>query len=161
MRKIIFILITLFACSFIEIVAKNADVLMVNLRSGKKVAFAFSEKPKMTYSATEINVSSSEQSLSFAYDEVQKITFENAETSSIDDITDYPENRIPVFMQNGDELSIIGLEPDSHVMVYGMDGCLYGNVTTDGDGNASVALPTTAHLFIVKTSLVTFKFIKK
>lgn len=144
-------------------VAGNETMLVVTLRSGQVARFALSARPEVTFTGSDVQFATSGETVAYACTDVQDIKFAAGPASGIDEVTmgDAAAPR-PTFTLSGNALSVQGLPAGSAVRVYGIDGRLCASALADEGGNAQLTLPASSgKTFIVKTTLTTFKLIKK
>lgn len=158
MKKCLLLFALLLACS-VGLRAADGNMLIVHLRSGSQVGYALSERPRVSYSGNDVVITTPSETVFLLRSAVQKMTF--GETTGISELTSSEELARPTFSLSGDELSVSNLVPGTQVGIYGVSGQLYGTTTTGADGKAEVSLPSTGKTFIVKTSVITFKILKK
>lgn len=158
MKKYLLLFALWLACTA-SLQAAGGSVLVVHLRSGSQVGYALSERPRVSYSDDEVVFATPSETVFFLRSEVQKMTF--GEATGISDVTLSAECTRPMFSLGDNELSVFNLAPASSVGVYGVNGQRYGSSTAGSDGNATVSLPSSEKVFIVKTSVTTFKVLKK
>lgn len=141
-----------------SVCAQTEHALVVNYHDGTKISYLLSSRPHISYTKQNVVISANDTELSVSRTEVRSLAFEEcaagivAPSSSTD---------CPTFSVEGDVLRVSGLASGSIVNVYGLDGCLLRTATTDYSGNAAVPLPSSVRLFVVKTSVASFKVVKK
>ena len=124
---------------------------------GEVSYFAFGDKPEVTYTATDLLLTSTQVSVQFPINSLKKIAFEKA---MLPDGLENIEASKYFRFQNG-SIVIEGGQPNSLVNIYTIQGTLMHQSRLDGDGNA--AIPTNSlrgATFIVTNSGVTFKFMQ-
>lgn len=158
------LLFALWLTSVATALAGSETLLIVTLRSGTTAGFALSAKPEVTFSGTDVRFATASETVSYAFGEVKDIKFGTGTVSGINEVTtnDADTSRPTTFTLRGNALGVQGLPSGSAVSVYGTDGRLATSATADEGGNARLELPASAgKTFIVKTSVTTFKIIKK
>ena len=154
-RILLFVLLTIatmavWAQSGIAIYQKN----------GKVARFTFSEKPVVTYSGTDMVMTTNKTSVRYPLNMLKKLVFEDEETRAMG--IDAPEVKASEqFSFKGETLSIAGGEPRSSVFLFNMKGMEVGQYRLDSNGSAEI--PTHSlekDIYIVKTNNVSFKFLK-
>lgn len=153
----------LWLMSSAAMLANGEARMIVTLRSGATAGFLLNERPVVTFSSEEVLLTTNNEIVMYDRSEVKDITFDGHSSSGIEQVPSANERAaMPTFTLSGSALSIKGLPSGSLVNVYGTDGRLCTSVTADQEGSASLSLPaSSARTFIVKTSITTFKIVKK
>lgn len=156
MSKKQFCMMLLLAASVAGAQAQNA--IAIHQKDGKVAKFSFSDKPVVTYSGSELILTTTQTMVQYPLYLLQKIAFDV--DISLTGIKDEPKADAQ-FSFLGGTLSILGGDPGSMVYVYHLNGIKAGQYVLDREGNASISLqPLRKDIYIVKTNRFTFKFKK-
>lgn len=151
MRIVSFLFVFFFSMSAL---AEDINALMLHLVSNRQVVFMLDEKPVITFRGDELVLSTHLSEVSYQSVHVNKFTYIFVDSNEIERME---EPRCLITLQ-GETLSAIGLEPNSKIGVYTVDGNLISTAIADKKGAATVILPNqSAKVFIVKTSAANFK----
>lgn len=139
MRKAFAMLGAAFAFS-LSVFAGNPGVTFL-LRDGKKVSFAFAEKPIVAINESYLAVHvGGVQRVSYAYADVQRVLIEEDVVSGVDDVTVSKEAQHVVFCVSDNTLSVSGLSAHERITLYATNGKLMVNEQADAEGKASISL---------------------
>lgn len=136
----------------------QALALVLHLRSGKKIAYQLDEQPVVTFDDNNIVIETLKSAIRYNATDALKFTYINTEDSGIENV-EMPDYFISVV-----ENTILarGLEPGTEMSVYSTAGLLMASRTVDLNGEASVLLPDLkSKVYLVKTSVITFKIVMK
>lgn len=155
------LLMMAFAFTHLDVLA--ADGILLRLKSGKTVGFAFDSKPKVITGKTLVLKSSDGNRVEYNYDEVSKLYWGNVSSSvGIDNVQVDTKSKV-VFHLTHDGITVTGLQKGEHVTAYTIGGVQVGQaVSTTNDSSVSISLSfTNEKVLIVRTSGGTnFKFVK-
>lgn len=137
--------------------AEDANALMLHLASGKQVVCLLDEKPVITFRGDELVLTTHMNKVSYQSADVLKFTYLYADPSDISQVR--MSNGMFYFV--GNSLSVSGVEPNSLVAVYSVDGIFVASATTDKKGDATINLPEQkGKVYVVKTTVANFKITK-
>lgn len=152
------------AFALMPLVALASDGVLLQLKSGKTVGFAFDSKPIVVTGNTLVLKSSDGNRVEYNYDEVQKLYWGNVSSSvGIDNVQTDVKNKA-VFHLTHNGITVTGLQKGEHVTVYTMSGVQVGQtVSTTNDGSTSISLASTNEkvLIVRTTGGANFKFVKR
>ena len=136
--------------------AQNA--IAIYQKDGNVAKFAFTEKPVVTYSGSDLVLTTSKTSVQYPIYLLQKIGFDVDDLiSSVDEVT-VPQTQ---FSFRDGTLTISGGEASSIVSLYTIKGTMVGQYRLDANGSATIPLQHLGKsLYIVKTNQFSFKFHK-
>lgn len=148
---------TLIAVALLAIssIASASSYVKVTGSSGESVYFAVADKPTVTFTTSELVITTPDKIINYPLTDYRKFEFAD-ETTSIESVSKNAQSA--TFSIEGDALSCSGLQPGSMVRLYSTDGRMTGMATVASDGTARVALKGTSGMTIVKTSNKSFKF---
>lgn len=119
--------------------AQNAVV--VHQRDGKVAKFLFTEKPVVTYSGSDLLLTTSQTSVQYPIYMLQKIAFDvdGGTVSSVEDVTTDPAAQTLFAFRDG-MLTISGGQPGGIVTLYDMKGMKVGQYRLDAQGRVTIPL---------------------
>ena len=136
------------------------DAVVIYQKNGKVARFSFTDKPVVTYTATDLVLTSTRKTVHYPINMLQKLVFEDEQTRAVD-IQAVEEKSVEQFRFEGESLSIKGGVPQSYVYIFNVEGMKVGQYRLDSDGNAEISTQSLGKdLYIVKTNNVSFKFLK-
>ena len=136
--------------------AQNA--IVVYQKDGTVAKFSFMEKPVVTYSGSDLVMTTSKTSVQYPIYLLQKIGFDVDDIINTVDEVKLPQTQ---FSFRGSTLTVKGGEPGSVVSLYTIKGTMAGQYRLDGNGCATIPLQNLGKgLYIVKTKQLSFKFHK-
>lgn len=128
------------------------------LKSGKSVGFAFQDKPAIFPGSTLVITSQKGAKVEYAYHDVQRFYWGDVSASS--GITPVEKNKV-VFHLTDDGITVEGLTKGECVSIYTIDGKAVASATSS-NGNTSLRWSSSAKVFIVRTSSgECFKFVRQ
>ena len=137
--------------------AEDVNALMLHLASGTQVVCLLDEKPVITFRGDELVLTTHMNKVSYQSADVLKFTYLYADPSDISQVR--MSNGMFYFV--GNSLSVSGVEPNSLVAVYSVDGIFVASATTDKKGDATINLPEQkGKVYVVKTTVANFKITK-
>lgn len=138
--------------------------LFVWLEDGRYDAYAFDEKPNITYEDGELVIASYTGTCRYANEQVRKITLSDNDTPKVSNTIIRPSvaqqaNRMS---RQGDDVLMQGLRPGDRLYIYSSDGILWKVLTASESGSLTFRLSEfAAGMYILKTTTITYKIIKK
>lgn len=140
--------------------AEQQQCLRVELKAGSTEDFILSEKPVLTFSATECKFSSPEYEVTHHLGDINKAYF-TFTSSSLNDVS---ADNLRIDLSQPGLINISGMPAEALVYVYDINGQLMVQAKADNAGFASVDISAlnTGSVYIVSISNTkTFKIIKK
>lgn len=153
MKKRISLFLLLLACPLMLM----AGEFVLYLKSGGTVGYALSTKPKLTFNGQAFTLTTTQATVTFQHQEVEKFTLEKDGYVNIDE-TIIGEKAEPQVRRQPGQLTFAGRQPGDPVSVYTSGGRLVLTVKADADGLAVVqtqSLPS--GVYIVKSEGFTLK----
>lgn len=139
---------------------EDVNYLCIEMKSGEDVYFYLDQYPVVTFDGGDVIFTTRQEVLRFADSEIRSFyygfdwDYEDTQIKQV--ITSKPIIRL---MQNN--VVAKGLEPNSRIQAYSLDGIMLGETQSDAQGNATLTLPATAQgMYMIKTSVATFKICK-
>lgn len=136
--------------------AKQA--LMLELRDGSRVAYYLESRPKVTFSGSDLCLSTFDVEVSYPFDEVRKYTFEMADPTSVS----APSGGSSAVQVHSDGVRFSGLSSGAEVSVYAADGRRVLVRRAGSDGSCSVSLETMpAGVYVIQYGKSNLKMMKR
>lgn len=155
MKFKLLLMLSLFIGCATSLLAQTA--LIVHLKSGEVVYYSFSEQPKVTYSGTDLLLTTTKTKVEYPLANLQKFTFGDMANG----IGDVLINKAEMKLENG-AIVVTNAKPSSVVSIYNASGMLAKSHVVDENGNAYISSSNLKEgIYIIKSDNVTFKFIKK
>ena len=154
MRKIVFLSFLLLA-AVLHVSAVEQNVVAVYQTDGQKALFAFADQPEVTYTATDLVLTTTKTSVQYPISQLKKLQFETADMpEGIDEVL--ADQR---FSFRDGSIVIEGGEPNSLVNIYTVLGTLTAQYRLDGSGNAIISTQgLSGAVYILSNGSITFKF---
>ena len=145
-------------CSMLnELRAQNA--VAIYQVDGQVATFAFEEKPVVTYSGSELVLTTTQTSVQYPIYKLKKMEF-TVDWDDPDAIEKVKETDTQ-FSFRGGQLTVGRGKSGSYVYLYNLKGIKVAQYTLDENGCASIPMQTLPQdVYIVKTTGFTFKFRK-
>lgn len=159
-RTFFYLMLLMFSaqCSmFNELRAQNA--VAIYQVDGQVATFAFEEKPVVTYSGSELVLTTTATSVQYPIYKLKKMefTFDWDDPDAIEKVKEADTQ----FCFRGEQLTIGGGKSGSYVYLYNLKGVKVAQYRLDQNGCASIPMHTLPQdVYIVKTKGFTFKFRK-
>ena len=154
MRKILLSMLILFS---VATMATVQNVVAIYPLQGEVALFAFADQPELTYTATDLVLTTTQTSVQYPISNLRKVAFEQADIpEGIDDIEVTKQ-----FTFRDGQIIIEGGTPNALVNIYTIQGALVSQYRLDSDGNAAIS--TTGYsgaAYILTTGSITFKFMQ-
>lgn len=136
--------------------ATEQNVIAVYQMDGQKALFAFADQPEVTYTATELVLTTTKTMVQYPISQLKKLQFEKADMpEGIDEVE--TDKR---FSFRDGSIVIEGGQPNSLVNIYTVSGTLTTQYRLDSNGDA--VIPTqglSGNTYIFANGSITFKFI--
>lgn len=158
MKRFLFFATTVLMVTF-SALAIEQNVVAIYQQDGQKALFAFADQPEVTYTATDLTLTTTKTSVQYSISQLKKIQFETAEMSEdiglyIDEVQDKR------FLFRDGSIVIEGGEPNSLVNIYAVSGALTEQYRLDGNGSAVISTQgLSGNAYIFSNGSITFKFI--
>lgn len=135
------------------------NTLTVHQKNGEQFSFGFEDKPVVTFTDTELIVTSTKTELRYELANVNKFTFDDVEDAVINIKSDASKASITL-----DEyaVSISGLEADAAIRLITSDGKLLQSYKADDDGAVTFSIAELPQgTYVITTESLNCKIIKK
>lgn len=157
MKRYILSICTLFIFT-ISYAQRRAESLIIKLLDGESISFVLDECPKITFSGTEMIMTSELYETSYPLAELDNYKFGFKDASQIKNVESASEK---VF-QTENMIIISGLNPQTDISVYSVNGISLFSAMADKHGEATVNLSGLPHgIYIVKYGNKSTKIQKK
>lgn len=123
------------------------DGVVLLLRNGNSVKFAFSEKPVMVTSST-LTMKTTSETVDYNYTEIKRSYFGEI-TSSIDEVRGNSKSE-SLFRMTPAGMEVTGLQQGEKVSVYTVGGKLVYSAKSTGS-QLNINLPSDRQVYVVKT----------
>lgn len=134
------------------------NVVAIYPVQGERVLFSFASNPELSYTATELVITTAGTSVQYPINQLMSVKFEKAETAegilSLIDEIEVPEH----FLFRDGQIVIEHGTPGSKVNIYNVQGMLVSQYSLDGEGNAAILTQGMTGVYIVTNERFTFKF---
>lgn len=161
MEKILLALAFLLAATVAQ--AVPGRTVSIYQKDGQVVAFAFSERPVVSYDAGDLVLTTTKTTVQFPIYQLQKLQFEEDWVNSDDNVaTTLEQQQVDVLFGFHDGmLTVSGGDPGAPVTLYNVKGMMVGQWRLDDAGCATIPMQGMGKdVYIVKTQRLTFKFRK-
>lgn len=157
--KNILILLAFFSFFVITVSAKNQpNAMVLHKADGKSVTIMLGDTPKVSFNGNDIVVQTHLMNVTYSSKDVLGFTYEFVSPTSINKIKS--DSSIS-FKRENSHVFITGLDVDSSVIVFSLDGKVLCSIVASSVGNATIYLDKIpVNVCVVKTSGGTFKISK-
>lgn len=154
--KLLTLILSFFFLSAMADEAKSQ--LVVWAKDGTKVAYALSEKPKVSFTETELIITSNGIEVNYALEYMARFTYEDNTMTAIKNLqTDKVS-----FKLEGESLLFPALQANSTVSLYSLNGILVFKKTIQQAGEYSFSLSNLkAGAYVVTVNGLTYKVMKR
>lgn len=161
MEKILLALAFLLAATVAQ--AVPGRTVSIYQKDGQVVAFAFSEKPVVSYDGNNLVLTTTKTTVQFPIYLLKKLQFDDDWVNSDDNVaTTLEQQQVDVLFGFHDGmLTVSGGDPGAPVTLYNVKGMMVGKWRLDDAGCATIPMQGMGKdVYIVKTQRLTFKFRK-
>lgn len=136
----------------------NPTNLVVWAKDGTKVAYALAEKPKVTFTETDLVITANGVEVNYTLENMARFTYEDNASTVITNLqTDESSFKI-----NGEYLLFPALKANSTVSVYSLNGTLVFKKTVRQNGEYAFPLSNlNAGVYMVNVNGLTYKIVKR
>lgn len=131
--------------------------LFIWSKTGEKVGYVLSERPKITFNKTALTVISDGVEISYPIDNFRCITYEK------NDVTSIKETGIgELYSLKNNSLFFHNLRANDLISIFSIDGVLLYSKSVQRNGEFTISLSDfNTKAFIVKMNNLTFKIVRK
>lgn len=137
--------------------AEEQDVISIYRTDGQVAMFAFADRPEVTYTATDLVLTTTQTTVQYPIAQLKKVQFEKADIGEgLDEL--FADGR---FSFHDGVIEIHGGKPNSTVKIFTVLGTLTAQYPLDGNGEG--VIPTQSlrgTTYIVTTGSFSFKFMQ-
>lgn len=141
----------------ISALAIEQNVVAIYQLDGQKALFAFADQPEVTYTATDMVLSTTKTTMQYPIAQLKKVQFEKADIGeALDEL--FVDGR---FSFRDGAIEIHGGQPNSRVKIFSISGTLVTQYQLDGNGEG--VIPTQSlrgTTYIVTTGSFSFKIMQ-
>lgn len=141
----------------ISALAIEQNVVAIYQLDGQKALFAFADQPEVTYTATDLVLSTTKTTMQYPIAQLKKVQFEKADIGeALDEL--FVDGR---FSFRDGAIEIHGGQPNSMVRIFSISGTLVTQYQLDGNGEG--VIPTQSlrgTTYIVTTGSFSFKIMQ-
>lgn len=132
--------------------------LVVWAKDGSKVAFALSQRPKVTFTETNLIITGEDIDANYPLDKMARFTYEMVDMTAIKDINTEKD----AFRFTGESLLFPALKENSTVAVYSLNGALVFKKTVLEAGEYSFPISNlNTGVYLVSVNGLTYKIVKR
>lgn len=156
MKKLRFLILTTALIMTIGVMGEEG--VLLQLKNGSTVGFAFSDKPTMLIGST-LEIRANKTVVNYDYNEVKRVYWGEVQPNGISSAKDNINSSV-VFRINTNGLSVSGLTKGERVSVYDTTGRLVSTaISTQDNGTLDLSLKISNGIYIARTqSGISFKF---
>ena len=156
MKKLRFLILSIVL--FITLGVMGEDGVLLQLKNGSIVGFAFSDKPTMLIGSA-LEIRAKKTVVSYDYNEVKRVYWGEVQPNSISSAKDNVNSDV-IFRINSNSLSVFGLSKGERVSIYDTTGRLITTaISTKDNETLNLSLKTSNGIYIARTkSGISFKF---
>jgi len=153
------LLICVLLFSFVSTMANEPrEILVVWAKDGSQMAYALAEKPKVSFTANDLVITTNGVDVNYPLEELARFTYEYNQTTSITNL----QTNESLFILNDETLLFPALRTNSTVSVFSLNGMLIFKKTIREDGEYAFPLSNlNAGVYMVNVNGLTYKIVKK
>lgn len=145
----------------LSLIAKAENIpsnLVVWAKNGTKVAYALAEKPKVTFTGTDLVITTNGVEVNYPLENLACFTYEENTSSVINNL----QTDESAFRLNGESLLFPSLKANSTVLVYSLNGTIVFHKTIRQNGEYVFLLSNlNAGVYMVNVNGLTYKIVKR
>ena len=136
----------------------NPTNLVVWAKDGTKVAYALAEKPKVTFTETDLVITASGVEVNYSLENMVRFTYEDNTSTAIANL----QTDESTFKLDGESLLFPALKANSTVSVYSLNGMLVFKKTIHQNGEYAFPLSNlNTGVYMVNVNGLTYKIVKR
>lgn len=156
--KKIFLLLALIFVSFKMMAQENKTQLIVWAKDGTKVAYLLSEKPKISFTETDLVITANDLEVNYALENMARFTYESNGNTAIRNL----ESDKALFKFEGESLLFPALKANSSIAIYALNGTLVLKKTIRQNGEYAFPLSNlNAGVYLVSVNGLIYKIVKR
>ena len=156
MKKLLSIL---FLCFCVSAMAEDMKThLVVWSKDGTKVAYSLDEKPKVTFTETDLVITAKGIEVNYALNNMARFTYESSDNTAIRDL----KTNEMSFKLEGESLLFMNLAANSTISLHTLNGTTVFSKTVPMAGEYSFPLSNlNAGVYLVTVNGLTYKIVKR
>lgn len=136
----------------------NPTNLVVWAKDGTKVAYALAEKPKVTFTETDLVITSNDVEVNYNLENMARFTYEDSTSTAITNLRTDESS----FKLNGESLLFPALKANSTVSVYSLNGALVFKKTIRQNGEYAFPLSNlNTGVYMINVNGLSYKIVKR
>lgn len=144
--------------SMVAVADETINSLVVWAKDGTKVAYTLADKPKVTFTETEMVITSNGIEVNYALENLARFTYENSAITGITDL----KNGETYFKLDGELLLFPYLKANSTIAIYSTNGTLVFKQTVRKDGEYFFPISKlNTGVYMVNVNGLTYKIVKR
>lgn len=148
----------MFGFSIFAKAENNPTNLVVWAKDGTKVAYALAEKPKVTFTETDLVITAKGIEVNYSLENMARFTYESNDESAIFNL----QTDESLFKLTGESLLFPALKANSTVAVYSLNGALVFKKTIRQNGEYAFPLSNlNAGVYMINVNGLTYKIVKR
>lgn len=156
MKKIFLLLLLPLSC-MVSVANEPLNTLVVWAKDGTKVAYSLNGKPKVTFTKTDLVITTNDVEVNYSLENMLRFTYGNTETGITNLQTGESSFRI-----DGESLLFPSLKANSTVTVYSVKGVLIFKKTVNQSGEYSFPIGNlSSGVYMVNVNGLTYKIVKR
>ena len=157
MKRIICMMFFVFV-TVIVMTAKQREQLIILGKDGTKIAYALTDKPKITFTDSDLVVSVNGLTSNYLLINLLGITYSESDVMNISNAKD----DFPLFYMNGNKLMFHKIKRDMALFLYKIDGSLVFKKRISKDSDTTISLSSIeSGIYVLQINGTVFKIIKK
>ena len=156
--KKIFLLLALIFVSYNILAQENNIQLVVWAKDGTKVAYMLSEKPKITFTETDLVITANDIEVNYALENMARFTYESNGNTAIRNV----ESDELSIKLDGESLLFPDLKANSSIAIYTLNGTLVMKKTIRQDGEYVFPVSSLSDgVYMISVNGLTYKIVKR
>ena len=142
----------------IVMTARQREQLIILGKDGTKIAYALTDKPKITFTDSDLVVSVNGLTSNYLLINLLGITYSESDVTNISNAKD----DFPLFYMNGNKLMFHKIKRDMALFLYKIDGSLVFKKRISKDSDTTISLSSIeSGIYVLQINGTVFKIIKK
>lgn len=157
MKKIIILFFLILVCH--KIMAQDFNMqLVIWAKDGTRVVYILEEKPKITFTETDLVVTVKSIEVNYALENLAHFTYESSDNTAIKIL----ETDETLFKLKGESLFFPALKSNSSIAIYTVNGALVMKKTIQDNGEYALSLSNlNSGVYLIDVNGLTYKIIKR
>lgn len=157
MKRIICMMLFVFMTGIV-MTARQREQLIILGKDGTKIAYALTDKPKITFTDSDLVVSVNGLTSNYLLINLLGITYSESDVTNISNAKD----DFPLFYMNGNKLMFHKIKRDMALFLYKIDGSLVFKKRISKDSDTTISLSSIeSGIYVLQINGTVFKIIKK